>query len=251
MTNISGSETSIVSRGSPARSTLATLLQLAFTRATALDSRLPEGILAMQGMSGRKYRRLINTLIGSVPDARYLEIGSWMGSTACSAMFLNKAKVFCIDNWSEFGGPKDVFLNNVGVVRQDFHEFEFLESDFRKVDYGRLGKHNVYLFDGPHEYQDQLDGVMVAQDALDEEYVLIVDDWNYERVRSGTFDGLRRAGSDVLFSIEIRTTQDGSHCQQFGPAGEWHNGYFLGVVQKSREAGSSRARPADMALAAA
>ena len=41
----------------------------------------------MEGLSGRKYRSLINNLIQKIKDPRYLEIGTWLGSTACSAAF--------------------------------------------------------------------------------------------------------------------------------------------------------------------
>jgi hypothetical protein len=76
----------------------------AWFSALAMEHKLPNEIRYMDGMSGKKYRYLINNLVGSTPDARYLEVGSWAGSTACSAMWGNKCKVICIDDWSEFGG---------------------------------------------------------------------------------------------------------------------------------------------------
>ena len=45
-------------------------------------------------------------------EARYLEIGTWKGSSICSAMCNNKITCVAIDNWSEFGGPKNIFLEN-------------------------------------------------------------------------------------------------------------------------------------------
>ena len=66
-----------------------------------------------------------------------------------------------------------------------------LTADFRAVDFNGLGRFNVYLFDGPHERDDQYDGVKLAQPALDEEFVLIVDDWNWPAVRAGTLDAVR------------------------------------------------------------
>jgi len=57
----------------------------------------------------------------------------------------------------------------------------FIERNFREVDFCHLGKFNVYLFDGPHSYKDQFDGVMLAEPALDEIFVLVVDDWNWEQ----------------------------------------------------------------------
>jgi hypothetical protein len=61
-------------------------------------------------------------------------------------------------------------------------DFTVIEKDFRQVDYSSIGKYNVYFFDGPHEEQDQYDAV-IAQPALDLTYILIVDDYNYSKVR--------------------------------------------------------------------
>ena len=44
-------------------------------------------LLDLEGLSGRKYRSLINNLIPKIEKPSYLEIGSWLGSTACSACF--------------------------------------------------------------------------------------------------------------------------------------------------------------------
>lgn len=210
------------------------VMQSALRSALALDSVLPESVLALDGMSGRLYRRWINTLLGSLPDPRYLEVGSWAGSTACSAMWGNKLKVRCIDNWSEFGGPKDRFQTNTDAARSPDVDFALIENDFRRVDYAALGSFNVYLFDGPHEYQDQMDGITIAQPALADRYIQIVDDWNWPAVRQGTFDGLRAAGATIRCGIEVRTTQDDTHpthaVQQYSA---WHNGYYMALVERA------------------
>src|SRR3954467_15320791 len=75
------------------------------------------GIYAVNGFSGLKYRFFINRLIGGLSDARYLEVGSWMGSTLCAAIHGNRVRATAIDNWSQFGGPKEVFLKNVETFR--------------------------------------------------------------------------------------------------------------------------------------
>lgn len=205
----------------------------AFNAALALDSKVPDWILQLHGMSGRLYRRFINNLVGGTPNARYLEIGSWAGSTACSAIYGNVVRAVCIDNWSEFGGPKETFQRNTSHAISDGVDFRFIESDFRAVDYNDMGKFNIYLYDGPHAYEDQYDGVLIAQPALDDHYIQIVDDWNWPYVRNGTMDALGALGAEVLCSIEIRTTQDDSHptrSQQQDSA--WHNGYFLALIRR-------------------
>ena len=200
-------------------------------------SKLPDWILEMDGMSGRKYRHFINNLIGSLEDPRYLEIGCWKGSTSCSAIFGNGVKSYCIDNWSEFGGPKNVFCENVRkcVDECDDIEIVFEEVDFRKINYGEIGKYNVYLFDGPHEERDQYDGLMVAQPALDDEFIFICDDWNWERVRNGTMNAIEKLKLDVIFSTDIRTTDDNSYPSDENTKqnSDWHNGYFISVLRKN------------------
>jgi hypothetical protein len=197
-----------------------------------LDSKLSDDTLKMEGMSGRAYRMLINNLVASVPGARYLEIGSWKGSTACSAMEGNRLRIVCIDNWSEFNGPKDAFMANTARCITRNVQFKFIESDFRTVDYSNIGTFNVYLFDGPHTVEDHFNGVSLPLPALDDEFFFVVDDWNWEGVRRGTIDSIRDAGLSIIYSVEIRTTQDDSHAESVGENSAWHNGYFLAVLGK-------------------
>lgn len=193
---------------------------------------LPEDIRDIDGMSGQKYRSFVNNLVHVYPDPYYLEIGSWAGSTATSALYGNSAHALCVDNWSEFGGPRSEFFSNMDkVISEDIH-FRFLEQDFRRVDFRSIGHFNIYLFDGPHEEEDQYHGVTLAQPALLDPFVLIVDDWNWRSVRIGTFRGLVDAGCHVESSIEIRTTVNNKHPVVANSASDWHNGYFLAVVRK-------------------
>jgi hypothetical protein len=211
-------------------------LSKAWFDAIAMDHKLPDNIRYMEGMSGRKYRYLINNLIAATTDARYLEIGSYLGSTACSAMYGNKAKVTCIDNFSDhyFLGksPKEGFFKNTDSARNDDIDFTFIESDFRKVDVHSLGKHNIYMFDGPHNKQDQIDGITMFQDALDDVYTLIVDDWNGANERDGTKEALDALGHTILARIDIITRWDGKHPDLCFSGSDWHNGYLLAVVSK-------------------
>lgn len=194
---------------------------------------LPDKVCQIEGMSGQKYRSLINQLVGSIPDARYLEIGSWAGSTTAAALCGNKVRALCIDNWSEYGGPRELFFGNIKKVLAPNVQFDIIEQDFRAVDYNDIGLFNVYLFDGPHAEKDQYDGIMIVQPALANPFILIVDDWNYRRVRLGTFQALLDARCRVEASIEIRTTRNNSDPRLTGRDSDWHNGYFIGVVNKT------------------
>jgi hypothetical protein len=198
-----------------------------------MNFKIPDWIRYMPGMSGKKYRYFINNLVGQVDNARYLETGTWAGSTACSALYGNKVKATCIDDWSGFGGPKTEFMSNIEKVKSTDIDFNFIESDFRKVDYNNIGKFNIYMFDGPHEEQDQYDGVKIALPALDDTFILIVDDYCNTPVQNGTKLAIKDLGLEVVASMEILTIVGDVHPQLAHQHSDWHNGYFIAVINKS------------------
>ena len=197
-------------------------------------SKLPATIRAMQGMSGQRYRTLINTLVANLDQAHYLEIGSWLGSTAAAAIFGNTVQALCIDNWSQFSGSKEQFLANVEQAESSGSSLQLIERDFRKVDYRMLGKFNVFLFDGPHSAENHRDGILLVQPCLTDRFVLIVDDWNWLTVRLGTMSDLLAAKCHVEASVQVRTTMDNTIPSVAYEASDWHNGYFIAVVRKQR-----------------
>ena len=74
-----------------------------------------------------------------------------------------------------------------------------VEADFRYVEYAKLpGPFPVYLFDGPHDAIDQYYGLKLALPALADQFVFIVDDWNWARVRDGTLAAIPRCDLTVL-----------------------------------------------------
>lgn len=191
------------------------------------------GYFTIRGMSGKRYRFFLNRLIGGMPNPRYLEVGSWVGSTLCSAINGNKVKATVIDSWqNEFEGWKWMFINNLQKFRTPDAEIRVIESDFRQVDFASIGKFNVYMFDGPHETEDQYDGIIRALPALDNQFVLLVDDWNWSPAREGTAAAIRDAKLTVRYVEEIRTTFDESHPTDSGPESDWHNGVCIFVLDK-------------------
>lgn len=217
---------------------LAVIVRHALEQAIGGVTKLPPEILAMPGMSGRKYRCFINNLVECLPNPKYLEIGSWAGSTLCSAIFGNNVDAVAIDNWSQFGGPSSKFFTNLAAFK-GAARVSFFERDFRQVAYaelrGTFGPFGVYLFDGPHEYQDQYDGIVCAQSMVEPCYVQIVDDWNLPAVRNGTMKAINDLGLRINFMAEIRTSVNDAHAPEpFSEKSDWHNGYFIGVLSLNK-----------------
>src|SRR5271167_4709882 len=99
------------------RSEIPGLVRKALEQSLDGVSKLVPEILAIPGMSGRKYRYFINNLIEPFPAPRYLEVGSWAGSTLCSAIYGNDVDAVAIDNWSQFGRPSEHFLRHLSLFK--------------------------------------------------------------------------------------------------------------------------------------
>lgn len=208
------------------------LIKIAFSNAENNISKISNDIINMDGMTGTKTRHFYNNLLNT-DDARYLEIGTWKGSSVCSAMYGNKAKITCIDNWSEFGGPKNEFLENFTKYKGDNIAY-FIESDCYKLDVSLFPKYNIYMYDGNHSNESHYKALLHYYNCLDDIFIFIVDDWNWEDVRNGTINSINKLNLKILFEKEIRMTWDNSHtpaplCNQ-----TWWNGIYVAVLQKQK-----------------
>jgi hypothetical protein len=202
---------------------LAKNIKTAFKNAENNISKITDEIINMEGMSGIKTRHFYNNLLNT-EDARYLEIGTWKGSSVCSAMCGNNATVVCIDNWSEFGGPKDDFLLNFENYKGE-NNAKFIESDCFDVDVSTLPKFNIYMYDGNHTNESHYKALLHYYDCLDDVFIFIVDDWNWKDIRDGTMDSIEKLNLKTLYEKEIYTPDNGT-------SETWWNGIYVAILQK-------------------
>lgn len=205
-------------------------IDAAFDAAKQKKSKITEDIIQMEGMTGTLTRHFYNNLL-NMEDARYLEIGTWKGSSVCSAMCGNKAQVVCIDNWSEFGGPKDDFIANFNRHKGE-NDARFIESDCFKVDITTLPKFNIYMYDGNHTHESHYNALLHYYNCLDDVFIFIVDDWNWQDVRDGTYKSMYKLGLKLLYEREIRLTWDNTHTPLDYARQTWHNGIYVAILQK-------------------
>lgn len=206
------------------------LIEKSFINAENKLSKITNEIINMDGMSGLKTRHFYNNLLNT-PDARYLEIGTWKGSSVCSAMCGNSAKVVCIDNWCTFGGPKNEFLKNFKNFK-GLNDATFIESDCFKVDIKTLPKFNIYMYDGCHKNESHCKSLLHFYDCLDDIFIFIVDDWNWSDVREGTNNAINKLNLKVLYEKEIRLTFDNSHTEVSKAKESWWNGIYVSILKK-------------------
>ena len=207
-----------------------TLIDTAFQNAENNISKITNDIICMEGMSGTKTRHFYNNLLNT-ENARYLEIGTWKGSSVCSAMCNNKAKVICIDNWSEFGGPKSEFLINFQKFKGE-NDAYFIENNCYNVDVSNLPKFNIYMYDGNHSEESHYKALSHYYNCLDDIFIFIVDDWNWKCVRDGTFSSIEKLNLKILYQKEIRLTWDDSVTPEPELSTTWWNGIYVVILQK-------------------
>jgi hypothetical protein len=146
-------------------------------------------------------------------------------------MFGNKANVVCIDNWSEFGGPKSEFLVNFEKFKGE-NNARFIENDCYKVNVSLLPKFNMYMYDGNHTNESHYKALLHYYKCLDDIFIFIVDDWNWQDVRNGTTSSIKKLNLTVLYEREIRLTWDNSTTPEPQLSKTWWNGIYVAILKK-------------------
>lgn len=172
-----------------------------FDKAEKEQSNLCPEIIEMQGMSGNKTRHFYNNLL-NIPDARYLEVGVWKGSSTCSAVYNNKVDAVCIDNWTEIDNPRDAFVTNMEKYKGD-SSYTLIEGNAFDIDISRISKRNIYMYDADHSAECQYKALEHYIDVMDDTFIYVTDDWNFETVRKGTLDAIDDLGLTQAFVKQI------------------------------------------------
>ena len=190
-------------------------------------SKLNDELLKLKGMSGKKTRHFYNNIC-SLNGIKYLEIGCYTGSTACASMYKNNMeKCVFVDNWSLFGGPKDIFLKNFNKYKGN-NNASFIEEDCFKLNTSNLGKFNVYMYDAKHDEIFQYMALNYYYKNLEDEFIYIVDDWNMEHVRNGTNKAIKKNNLEILYFQEYFTKAIKGNGTPF----DWWNGIGIFVLKK-------------------
>lgn len=178
------------------------------------QSKVPTEILEMEGMSGIYTRHIYNNLCGLGEKegrrCRYLEIGTWKGSTFLSAMYGNSLlHGTCVDNWSEFGGPKTECLEHFRTFFTHGEDYQVIDRDCWTLDRSVLGDVpiDLYLYDGPHTFEDHRRAITSMVPYMAPVSIVIVDDWccDWADVRRGTMAGWEAVKDQVTvrWKLEI------------------------------------------------
>ena len=97
-------------------------------------------------------------------------------------------------------------------------------SNFPKV--------NLYVYDGDHSEQAQYDAIVKFWHTLDSVCIIVIDDWNWKTVRTGTTRGLEAVGATVLFQYCSYIATDIEITPTLFMKDDYWNGISIFVVSK-------------------
>ncbi len=178
-----------------------------------------------QGLTGAGTAQLISNCVRLMNKNNvYLEIGVFQGANFVSVAHHNKDK-YCIgvDNFSEHFEESGAWgdVSELGLVEQRIKKYDcknaFIHvSDFREWIKNRTSLSKpiyveVYFYDGPHSYQDQVDGVEMAFPLLADEAIIFIDDLASENTQKATQHLLKKYKDNL--TLLLSTPND---CNKLG-----------------------------------
>ena len=191
----------------------------------SVDTKLPESVFQLAGMSRRENRILLNELVKE--GDKYLEIGIHKGSTFIPAMYNNGATGIAIDNFSQFGSENEVKTWFDQACRDhNITNFNFINQDCFNLTEDQKAlvlNSNIYFYDGNHLAEDQEKALTYYFNLLTDPFIFIVDDWNHGPAKEGTKKGIELTKAVIHKEWHLdSTTTDKS----------WHNGLYVAVLSK-------------------
>jgi protein O-GlcNAc transferase len=159
---------------------------------TPRDDRFAAVLEAVPGLARPNNLALLNLAARCVaPGETYVEVGAFRGSSLIGALLDNDGvELVAIDDFSHSGSSREELERN--LARFDLEgRVTILEGDaFELLPGGALAgrRVGVYYYDAAHTYEQQLEGLRLAEPYLADDALLIVDDTDWDFVDAAVRD---------------------------------------------------------------
>ena len=98
------------------------------------------------------------------------------------------------------------------------NDINVIESDCFSVSLNKLDKIDIYFFDGDHTYDAQKKALTYYYDVLNNDFIFVVDDWNFVDAQTGTYDAIKELNLKIKFMTILPSKGNG----------DWDN-YWNGI----------------------
>jgi hypothetical protein len=159
----------------------------------------------------------------------YVNVGVWNGFSFLAGLHGNpSSRCVGIDNFSQFKGPREAFMERFDERRGPAHEFFELDYEdyFATRHDGPIG---LYFYDGDHSYEHQLRGLQIAERFFGDRCIVLVDDTNWSEPYEATYQFIAESEREYEIVIDERTAGGGHPT--------WWNGLIVFQATGRRRAG--------------
>ena len=197
-------------------------------------SGIPTVKVDVPGLTSMRVQTLLNNIAKGVGS--YLEIGSYLGATACATLKDNFLNAYFVDNWRENIQPetegqelpltsKEEFEKNLNTISTESN-IEIFDNDLFATPLQNLNnKIQMFFYDGPHDEKTTKLAVEYYWPTLQDEAVLIFDDANWQGVVEGAIAGIESMGGQIVYEKKmLNDIEDPT---------QWWNGLYITVVRKN------------------
>lgn len=157
-------------------------------------------------MSTLAIAALINQAVANMQQGNiFVNVGVWHGFSFLSGLINNHHKTCVgVDNFSEFGGPRKHFLKRFETLRSPNHSFYDMDylRYFKEIHRDPIG---FYFYDGNHSYENQLQGLRVAEAFFSRGCIILVDDTNWDEPYKATMDFIKSSGRSYTTLLDVKT----------------------------------------------
>jgi hypothetical protein len=157
-------------------------------------------------MSTYAIAAMINKGVSQMPAGHcFVNIGVWHGFTLLAGMMKNPdKKCIGVDNFSEFGGPREIFNARFKHYKSSNHHF--FDMDYEEY-FATVHKEPIgfYIYDGEHSYENQLKGLRTAEPFFAKNCIILVDDTNLKTSRWALDDFLAQSTNKYEILLDQAT----------------------------------------------
>lgn len=187
----------------------------------------------IQGLTSVRVQSLLNKLAKG--SNVYLELGAYIGATACAALKDNKVRAHLVDLWEDDIQPaeyeeilpensKDTFMKNLAKYQGE-NDVNVIQDDIFTLDTSDIKDVDLFFYDGPHDHENVSKAVVKYADCLADTAILVFDDANWNDTVTGADEGIEKAGLIKTYSKKMLNSVENPN--------EWWNGLYIVVVRKT------------------
>lgn len=203
------------------------------------ESNFIESSFDINGLSSNRVRHLLNNLC-SYNNVNYLEVGVFNGSTFCAAIQNNDITAYACDTWEEKNikpfrddilwnldeGSIDTFVDNIKRYWTNNSNVFIMNGDIRGITEENIGhKINLIFYDANHDPNIQSQSLDTILNFVDDEFILVLDDANFDGVVESIRDFINSKKLDCVFERVLLT-------EELEDEKSWWNGVYLAVLRK-------------------